>query len=128
MAPHQLEGGLGPEIEPGGGSPGGGPRAGRVLVCVQGWPFWLQPPGGGGCEPRFSPCGCWGLDPCPRAVSHQVPCSQACDAILTHDMPPAVTWTCVPVLVDEHTCPSWHTSTLGPGGWTHTHTHTHVVP
>lgn len=39
VAPHQLEGGLGPEIEPGGGSPGGGAKGGPGAGVCSGVAF-----------------------------------------------------------------------------------------
>lgn len=63
MAPHQLEGGLRPEIEPGVG-PLVGDKGGPGAGVFRSGP-WLRPPGlgGSGCEPLSSPCGCWDLDP-----------------------------------------------------------------
>lgn len=122
VAPHQLEGGLRPEIEPGVGSPGGdkgGPGAG----VLQKWPL-LRPPclGGGGCERLSSPCGGWDLDPHSVGGHAEFPGSQAGDTSSFVTGRPRSHVHALPVLVNKSVCPDWHTSMLGPGRWTHMHT------
>lgn len=123
MAPHLLEGGRRPEIEPGEGSPWR--RQGRAW-CWCGSEVApdssLQVSGEVGMCLSLVPAGA-GAQAHPQwAASHQVLCAQACDtrphsrhASHGHTHRP-------PALMEKHAHHK-HTSVLGPDGWTHTRDH-----
>lgn len=124
--PCQLEGGLGPEIEPGVGSPGQRQRWAWCWFGSEVAPGSASTHGGRGREPLPGPAGAGTRACIPWAAPQGVLCPQAYN---TH--PPSRHAThgqahVPPVYMDKHAQHNWHTSMLGPDRWTCTRTHTHV--
>lgn len=133
MAPHQLEGGPSPEIEPGMGS------AGRRQGWA--WCWWgsetapgsgFQTWGEAAMSPPPGPVGAGTWAHFPWAVSQRVPCSQACD---TNHQSSHVTHTCVhvlPALMNKHvyvtgTQLCWDLAGRHTHTWSHDLVRTHPI-